>query len=194
MARRNRALVDQRSTAANALANSPGAEPVKAAQREPQGSLDGHRFDTLGHAVQDDTAACTACKAAPLCAVVFRYAVTADWGAPWGRTGGRLRARSGGRDAAPDLVFRAAPCLALFVLQVTGRAAALVYLCALRAPGPRSPPAAGRWTFPYLRAARPAHYVIDSSSFTSWQSSSSASASIAAKRETASSPAGCVAA
>src|SRR5258708_17445004 len=31
---------------------------------------------------------------------VFRYAVTAHWGAPWGRTGGRLRARSEGRTAA----------------------------------------------------------------------------------------------
>jgi len=37
-------------------------EPVKAAHRAPEGlGLDGDRFFTLGHAVQDDSAACTAC-------------------------------------------------------------------------------------------------------------------------------------
>ncbi|MBU6488893.1 MAG: hypothetical protein KGQ57_13890 [Burkholderiales bacterium] len=37
-------------------------EPVKAAHRAPEGlGLDGLRFFTLGTAVQDDSAACTAC-------------------------------------------------------------------------------------------------------------------------------------
>jgi hypothetical protein len=40
-----------------------GAYPVKAAQRAPKGSLDGLQGSTLGHAVQDDMAACTACEA-----------------------------------------------------------------------------------------------------------------------------------
>jgi hypothetical protein len=43
--------------------NHPSDDSVKVAQRAPKGSLDGHWFDTLGHAVQDDTAACTACEA-----------------------------------------------------------------------------------------------------------------------------------
>jgi len=48
--------------ASNVVGASPMLEPVKAAHRAPEGlGLDGDRFFTLGHAVQDDSAACTAC-------------------------------------------------------------------------------------------------------------------------------------
>jgi len=37
--------------------------PSRPRASAPQGSLDGHQGSRLGHAVQDDTAACTACEA-----------------------------------------------------------------------------------------------------------------------------------
>ncbi|WP_310724951.1 hypothetical protein, partial [Burkholderia multivorans] len=63
--RRNRTIAHYRATSAQASAHHLSAEPVKAAQRAPAGlGLDGDRCATLGHAVQDDSAACTACQAA----------------------------------------------------------------------------------------------------------------------------------
>ncbi len=68
--RRNTAVALHGATSARADAHRLNAEPVKAAQRAPAGlGLDGHRFFTLGHAVQDDSAACTACTTA----FVFRF-------------------------------------------------------------------------------------------------------------------------
>jgi len=99
--RRNRAVAHHGSTSARADAHHLNAEPVKAAQRAPAGlGLDGHRCATLGHAVQDDSAACTACTTA----FVFRFGsrrAAAHFREPLGGgRGGRLRARSGGRLAA----------------------------------------------------------------------------------------------
>jgi hypothetical protein len=160
--RRNTAVVLRCSRTAQTLAlrgNSacPTAHacPVRAAQRAPAGpGLDGHQGSTLSNAVQDDMAACTACKAAPLRAVVFRYAVTAHWGAPRGRMGGRLRARREGRTAAaaraqqtdgwagltfmtgrlaaPDVLLRVAPCLAVACTRFRPHSGPDVLLCASR--------------------------------------------------------------
>ncbi|SAK88249.1 hypothetical protein AWB78_04604 [Caballeronia calidae] len=68
-------------------------EPVKAAQRPLGLGLDGDRFTTLGNAVQDDLAACTACRPRFFVLLISPRS-GAHLGAPWGRTGGRLRARS----------------------------------------------------------------------------------------------------
>ena len=106
------------------------------ATRARRGSLDGARCATLGHAVQDDMAACTACRPR-LCVAVVSAVRRLDREPPGGgREGGcehGAEDANGGRSPRAADPGRAGPCplarsaltRSLFVLQVPGRFLAL---------------------------------------------------------------------